>query len=238
LAGGCGASLNNPDVDAAFGPAGQPGAAKVGDAVDGSQQTEAAKIADKFTSVAKPGSAGYKIGPQDVLDISVFKVPDLSKSLQVADSGTINMPLVGDIRAAGLTAQEVERNLTKKLGASYLQNPQVTVFVKEFNSQRVTVEGAVKKPGVYPFRGQNSLLQMIAQAEGLNDVADSTVVVFRQMEGKRAAARFDIDAIRRGESDDPSLQPGDLIVANSSALKETFGNVIKALPVASVFALL
>ena len=100
------------------------------------------------------------------MDVSVFKVPELSKSVQVADTGTINLPLVGEVPAAGKTAQEVEQDLTKKLGAKYLQNPQVTVFVKEYNSQRVTIEGAVKKPGVYPVRGKTSLLQFIAMAEG------------------------------------------------------------------------
>ena len=83
--------------------------------------------------VAKPGSregVGYKIGPLDVLDISVFKVPELSKTVQVADAGTINLPLVGEIRAGGMTAQEVERDLTARLDAKYLRKPQVTVLSK------------------------------------------------------------------------------------------------------------
>jgi polysaccharide export outer membrane protein len=100
-----------------------------------------------MTAVTDPSSSAYKIGPLDVLDISVFKVAELSKSVQVADGGTINLPLVGEVPAAGKTAQEVETDLTAKLGAKYLQSPQVTVFVKEYNSQRVTVDGAVKKPG-------------------------------------------------------------------------------------------
>ncbi|MEZ5855394.1 MAG: polysaccharide biosynthesis/export family protein [Hyphomicrobiaceae bacterium] len=72
-----------------------------------------------------------------------------SKSVQVANSGTINLPLVGDIVAAGRTARDIERDLSAKLGAKYLRNPQVTVFVKEYNSQRITVEGAVNKPDVF-----------------------------------------------------------------------------------------
>ena len=84
-----------------------------------------------------PGSEGYRIGPQDVLDISVYQAPDLTKSVQVAESGTINLPLVGDVRAGGVTARELEQDLKSKYGARYLQNPQVTVFVREYNSQRV-----------------------------------------------------------------------------------------------------
>ena len=83
----------------------------------------------------------------DVLEISVFKVPELSKSVQVADTGTINMPLLGEVPAAGKTAQEIEQDLTRQLGAKYLKNPQVTVFVKDHNSQMVTIEGAVMKSG-------------------------------------------------------------------------------------------
>ena len=119
--------------------------------------------------VATPANSAYEIGPLDVLDISVFQVPDLTKSVQVSDTGTINLPLVGEIAVAGRTAQEVERDLTSRLGAKYLQNPQVTVYVKDYNSQRVTVTGAVSKPGVYPIKGRTSLMQVVAMAGGLGD---------------------------------------------------------------------
>lgn len=250
--GGCGASLNNEQMTALNAPAASGQAANgPASAVTPGGQTaspvetsavdatgSAKRAADEMTRSATPGSTAYKVGPLDVLEVSVFKVQELSKSVQVADSGTINLPLVGEVPAAGRTAQDIERDLTAKLGAKYLQNPQVTVFVKEFNSQRVTVEGAVKKPGVYPIKGNNSLLQFIATAEGLDPNSDSTVVVFRQANGKRTAARFDVSEIRSGKSEDPAIQSGDVIVAGSSAAKETFNNFIKLLPVTSVFALL
>jgi polysaccharide export outer membrane protein len=200
--------------------------------------TGAIQAADQFTSAAKPGDTAYKIGPLDVLEVSVFQVPELSKTVQVADTGTVNLPLVGEIPASGHTAQQVERDLTARLGAKYLQKPQVTVYVKEYNSQRVTVEGAVKKPGVYPIRAKTSLLQSIAMAEGLDVVADSTVVVFRQSDGRRAAAKFDIGHIRAGRVEDPAIQSGDVIVVSSSMMKETFNALIKLLPATSAFALL
>jgi polysaccharide export outer membrane protein len=196
------------------------------------------QIADAFASVATPGATTYKIGSLDVLDISVFKVPELSKSVQVAGTGAINLPLVGEIPAAGRTAQELERDITSRLGAKYLQNPQVTVYVKEYSSQRVTVEGAVKRSGVYPIKGKTSLLQSIAMAEGLDPSSDATVVVFRTNDGKRSAAKFDIGEIRKGQAEDPELQAGDIVVAGSSAMKETFNNFIKVLPLAGIFALL
>ena len=132
----------------------------------------AEKAAQTLTASATPGNSAYLIGPQDVLDVSVFKVPELTKSVQVADTGTINLPLVEEVPAMGKTTHDLERDLTAKLGGKYLQKPQVTVVVKEYNSQRVTVEGAVKKPGVYPVRGQMTLLQLVASAEGLSDNSD------------------------------------------------------------------
>ena len=126
-----------------------------------------ARAPDAPTSAATPVNGAYKIGPLDVLDISVFQVPELTKSVQVTDSGTVNLPLVGEISVAGKSAQEVERDLTARLGAKYVKNPQVTVYVKEYNSQRVTITGAVKNPGVYPIKGNTSLVQVVAMAGGL-----------------------------------------------------------------------
>lgn len=200
--------------------------------------TNAKEATKQFTSVATPGEQGYKIGPQDVLEFSVFKVPELGKTVQVADTGTINLPLVGEVRAAGLTATQLERDLEKQLGAKYLQKPQVTVLVKEFNSQRITIEGSVKKPGVYPVRGKATLLQYVAMAEGLDPLADSTIVVFREVDGKRAAARFDINDIRSGATKDPVLTAGDIVVVSNSMIKESLNNVLKFLPLMTVFALL
>jgi polysaccharide export outer membrane protein len=199
-------------------------------------KAEVARAAERYVASTTPGSSGYKIGPQDVLDITVFQAPDLSKSVQVAEAGMINLPLVGTIPASGKTATEIERDLQAKLGAKYLKSPQVSVYVKEFNSQRVTVQGAVKKPGVFPFRGHYTLMQTIAMAEGMDkDLASSDVVVFRTTDGAHSAIRFDVDNIRSGRSPDPEIQAGDLIVVDDSAAKAGF-NIFKSLvPLASPF---
>jgi polysaccharide export outer membrane protein len=216
---------------------------KTGSGVMLASATEAAPLrvppsAGMLTSGGTPGNAGYKIGPADVLDISVFKVPELARTVLVDDIGTINLPLLGDVPAAGRTTRELERDLAKKLGAKYLQSPQVTVAIKEYNSQRVTVEGAVKTPGVHALKGKTSLLQLVAMSGGLDSAtSDSTVVIFRNTDGKRYAAKFDLGAIKKGEAQDPPILPGDVVVANSSALKAAWGDFLKALPVAS-FALL
>lgn len=194
----------------------------------------ASQAADTLTAVAKPGNAAYKIGPLDVLSISVFKVPDLNKDVQVAEDGSINYPLIGDIAAAGRTARELEQQLSKQLGAKYLKNPQVTVMVKEFNSQRVTVSGSVKSSGVYAIKGATSLMQVVAMAGDVDTNTDSgDVVVFRTINGQRSAAKFDIDAIKAGRAADPQVEPGDVVVVNSSATKVALHNVLTALPLAS-----
>lgn len=238
---GCGTSFNGTaqtELALAEAPQGGAGLTSPTGSANARHAVPLPRAADAFASANTPGSSAYKVGPQDVLDISVFKVPELSRSVQVADSGSVNLPLVGEVPAAGKTAQELERDLAAKLGAKYLQSPQVTVFVKEFNSQRVTVEGAVKKPGVYPLRGKNSLLQVIATAEGLDPAADLEVVVFRQADGRRSAAKFDVDEIRAGRAEDPIVQQGDVIVVNASTIKGVFNNLMKILPAGGAFVAL
>ena len=188
-------------------------------------------------AVSTPGSTGYKIGPQDILDITVFKVAELSRTVQVSETGSINFPLIGEVPAAGRTATQLERELAAKLGVKYLRSPQVTVATKEYNSQRVTVEGAVKKPGVYPLRGRTTLLQLIAVCEGPTEVADSDIVVFRQSGGKRQASRFNIDEMRAGRLEDPLLESGDVVIASESGMKTAFQNVMKAVPLANFIRL-
>jgi polysaccharide export outer membrane protein len=226
---GCGGSLSNELTQ---------GESKSGYGLSSEPTVKLPREAEALTAAATPGSNAYKIGPQDTIEIAVFKVPDLSRTVQVADTGTVNLPLVGDVAAAGKTTQQLERDLVKRYGGKYLQSPQVSVSVKEYNSHRVTIEGAVKKPGVYPIRGKSSLLQFIATAEGLDASADSTVVVFRTTNGKRSAAKFDLASVRSGDTPDPTIQSGDMIIAGSSAIRETFNNILKALPIAGVFAML
>ena len=154
------------------------------------------------------------------MEVTVFKAPELSKTVQVSEAGTINFPLIGELGAAGKTAREIEQEMTKRLGSKYLQNPQISVFVKEYFSQRITIEGAIKKPGVYPIAGGLSLLQAMAQAGGFEDTASHTVVLFRQVDGKRLGAKYDVSSIRDGSEEDPQLQAGDVIIVASSDLKE------------------
>jgi polysaccharide export outer membrane protein len=206
-------------------------------ATDAAGTSALSRAADKYTSAATPGSSAYKIGATDVVDISVFKVADLSKTVQVGQDGLINYPLVGEISAGGKTAHDVELELSRKLSAKYIQLPQVSVFIREYNSQRVTVDGSIKHPGVYTLKGHTTLVQVLAMAEGVDmNVASGEVVIFRRINGQRSAARFDVTAINDGKFDDPELQPGDVIVVDTSATKVAIQSILKVLPAAATAA--
>ena len=106
------------------------------------------------------------------------------------------------------------------------------MFVKESNSQRVTISGAIDKPGIYPIKGPTSLMQIVALAGGFKDQSDSTVLILRQKAGSRMAARYDVSEIQAGRAQDPLLQANDVLVAGTSAIKQTFNTILKALPIA------
>jgi polysaccharide export outer membrane protein len=198
----------------------------------------AAEAAAKLTSAGTPGSNAYKIGPLDVLDVAVFKVPDLSKTVQVGEDGTITYPLIGQVHAAGRTAHDLEVDLKQKLGEKYLRSPQINVLVKEYNSQRVTISGAVKTTGVYAIKGKTTLLQVIAMAGDIDgSTASGDIVVFRTVDGQRSAARFEADSVKNGKVDDPEVLPGDVIVVDTSATKVALSNVLRVLPLATSAAI-
>ena len=200
-------------------------------------QADIARAAGKYVASSTPGAAGYLVGPQDVLDVTVFKAPDLSKTLQVAEDGTINLPLTGQMMAAGKSPSQLEREIQTQLNARYMKSPQVTVFVKEYNSQRVTVEGAVKTPGVFPLRGHETLMQVIAKGGGLDrQVASSNVVIFRTTDGARTVARYDLDAIHSGGAPDPQVLPGDVVVVDDSMAKQGLQVFLKLTPLATPIA--
>jgi len=184
------------------------------------------------------GVSDYRVGPQDLIEITVFQVPDLSRTVRVNSGGQISLPLIGVVQAGGLTIPQLEAAIGKQLSQKYLQDPQVTAFVKEFTSQRVTLEGAVAKPGIYSLTGRTTLLQAIAMGGGLDRVADPRgVVIFRQIGGKKMGAVFDVRNIRSGIDEDPLLYGDDVVVVEESGSKTALRRFIEAMPVLSVFTL-
>jgi len=182
-------------------------------------------------STPKPSIDDYRLGMHDLIEISVFQVPELSRTVRVNAAGKIALPMIGTVVAGGLTTAELEAEIAKKLAADYLQDPQVSVFVKEGVSQRVIIEGQVKKNGVYALAGRTTLLQAIAMAEGLAPLAnENEVKVFRQRDdGRKEMMVFDLESIRTGRTEDPLVRGNDVVVIEASATKSFIKNVTDTL---------
>ena len=203
-------------------------------------ETTAASTIDPLAMQAQSvgiDSDQYLIGPTDVLKVSVFQVPDLSfDELRVDSSGNIQMPLIGTVRAANLTTSQLSETLRDQLGARYLQNPQVSISVVTSASQKVTVDGDVTKPGVYEMQGRTTLVQAIAMAEGPTRTADlSSVAVFRNANGQRMVAVFDLRAIRNGAMEDPVILGDDVVVVDRSRLNSAMREILSAVPALAIF---
>lgn len=174
----------------------------------------------------------YRIAPDDVLRIQVYHEPGLSlEDAQVTAAGMVRMPLIGDVPVAGLSAGEASDVVAGKLGQRYLVSPQVTIFVKKAVGRRITVDGEVRDPGLFPIDGRIGLLQAVAMAKGPTRLASlRQVIVVRQIDGRRQAAMFDLAAIRKGEAADPEILPGDTVIVGLSRAKAILGGALLAAP--------
>lgn len=183
-----------------------------------------------------PLEGGYRIAPVDVLTIKVFGMEDLSGDYQVDLRGNLAMPLIGEVTAVGKSPAELKSLLTEKYAASYLENPDITVGIKEAKGQAVTVDGSVNKPGSYPVIGPMTLMQAVALAEGTDELANlRRVAIFRTIDGKRQAAAFDLVSIRRGEVPDPQVYSGDIVIVDGSNIKENYKKFTQAFPLFAIF---
>lgn len=179
---------------------------------------------------------GYKLAPLDVVTITVYQVPDLSKDYSVDVSGRLTMSLVGPMNALGLSTNELATQIERKLGERYLRDPNVVVSLKESRTRVVTVDGSVRQPGVFPAAGSLTLLQTVALARGTDDFANPRrVAIFRTVQGKRMAAAFDLVRIRRGEEQDPQIFAGDVVVVDGSNLRKIQREIFQSLPLLPIF---
>lgn len=174
----------------------------------------------------------YMVGPFDKLEIDVFGVEGLEKREIAADSfGRISFPLVGVVEASGLTLRELETTLARGLQAKGIRHPEVTANLKELVGQRVTVDGEVVQPGVYPILGSMTLTKAIATARGLDEFAKlDDVVVLRTAGGVRYAALYNLAAIRRGNYADPALYANDTVIVGESRARRMFKDLLQVAP--------
>jgi polysaccharide export outer membrane protein len=172
-----------------------------------------AKPANNIETAILSNANDYKIGPEDLLDISVWKNPELSRTVPVRPDGKVSLPLVNDIRAAGLTPTELRQQLIDRL-AEFIPAPEVAVIVREVHSMKVAVVGSVKTPGRYELKSAATVLEMIALAQGFTDfAARDRVVVLRQENGETKRIPFNYRKVAAGdEQANLVVQPGDIIV--------------------------
>ena len=180
----------------------------------------------------------YALRPSDVIGVNVFREENLSvESVAIGADGFVSLPLIGAIKAEGLTTRDLESVVTQRLRQTYLKRPAVNVNIAEYKSHRVTVEGAVKEPGVYAFQPGDRLSSAIALANGNERTANlSDIAVFREFDGEMAIARFDYKQIQQGAAMDPIINPGDRVVIGTSKLSQAWQDVLKALPAVGLFA--
>ena len=154
------------------------------------------------------------IGPDDALDVIVWRDKDMSASVQVRPDGKISLPLVNDIQAAGLTPDQL-RETIKTAVARFVTDPSVTIVVKQINSRKVFVTGSVNKPGPYPLSDTMTVLQMLALAGGLSEYANGKeILVMRTERGQTQSFKFNYKDVSKGKNLQQNivLRPGDTIV--------------------------
>lgn len=164
----------------------------------------------------------YILGPEDVLEITVWRNTDLSKVVTVRPDGKISLPLIGDVTAAGKTTVQLADDISVKL-KEYKENPQVSILVKEVNSYAIYVLGEVSKPGKYPLKSKTTLLQAITVGGGFTPTAArNKIVVFRFAKDGSAQikikASYDDIVLRDGSNQNIEMKPGDQIVVPSETM--------------------
>lgn len=164
-------------------------------------------------------SSDYLIGPEDVLQITVFSVHDLDETVRVSNDGTIVIPLLGRVEASGLTADQLRHRLEKDLGKNLLQNPQVSVFVAQFHARPVSIVGAVEKPGIYQITGPRSLVEMLSLAGGLarRNTAAAGKLIYITRPGGFANLKI-VPGMHRVSSDKISIDVKDLLYTQMRGL--------------------
>lgn len=158
--------------------------------------------------------ADYVIGPEDVLSVFVWREKDLTADVMVRPDGRVSLPLLNDIQAAGLTPEQFRETVTKA-AARYVEEPNVTIVVKEINSRKVFVTGEVEKPGTYPLLGPLNVLQLITLAGGLREYADAkNITIQRNVGGSIQTLKFNYKDVIKGKRLEQNilLKPGDTVI--------------------------
>ena len=220
-----------------------PADARVGVPLDSAIPSTTADAATAAPSVAPTNVISYILGPEDQITVRVFAANDIpDKPVQIDNDGSVTLPMIGTVHAAGLTVEQLEDNLVIAY-KKYFKDPQVTVQVNDFRSQPVSVAGNVTKPGVVQLRGNRNLMEVIGQAGGLRADAGDSVLITRNLSegpiplagaftdptGKYSVAHINIRSIMSGKDPEANIQikPHDVITVPRARLIYVLGNVTR-----------
>ncbi len=176
----------------------------------------------------------YRIAQDDLLDVTVFEVPELSTSSRVSVAGTLALPLIGAVNAKGRTTEELALIIQDELKKKYINDPHVSIFVKEYASQPVSVLGAVRAPGIYQIRGQKFLMDILAMAQGLDPAAGKTIQIIRRTSDE---PNISDSSNAPPKTETISIDVADLFQNGRTELniRINAGDVINVLPALSIF---
>ena len=200
-----------------------------------SSPTTTALASSRDSADVSGDATDYRITPQDILQVAVFQVPDLTRTVQVDGSGFVTLPLVGNVPVRGKTVLQAQNDITGRYQKSYLQSPQVTVSLVK-SGQRVTVSGAVKGPTVLTLDVPLTLSMAIAQAGGMGETGNpERVHIARPTTGEAVEdSVFNLTDIQAGKAPNPMLRGGDIVVVEDSQTKLALKNIKDVLPLAAV----
>lgn len=179
----------------------------------------------------------YLLLPGDVVSVQVYGEPELSVAeVSLDNAGMLNLPLIGGVRASGMTADELSSAIEAAYAAKFVRDPRVAVLVKKTQLRTIAVEGEVALPGVYPYVEGQTLLTALALARSTTEKAKlDEVMIFRTVDAQKMAGRFDIRAIRGGRMPDVALLPGDIVVVGFSGPRGAFLDALRAIPAIGIF---
>ena len=176
--------------------------------------------------------------PGDQINVNVFQEENLSTENAVIDqAGNVSLPLIGEMRAAGLSPSQLSHAIEVAYSGQYLRNPHVNVVLEKAAPRVVSVEGQVAHAGVYEVQRGYTLLSALALAGSPTEVAKlDEVLIFRQKDGERMGGRFDVTDIRAGRAPDPTILPGDVIVVGYARVRGAYLDFLKAAPIVGAFS--
>ena len=199
-----------------------------------SSPTTTALASSRDSADVSGGATDYRITPQDILQVAVFQVPDLTRTVQVDGSGFVTLPLVGNVQVQGKSLLQAQNDITGRYQKSYLQSPQVTVSLVK-SGQRVTVSGAVKGPAVLSLDVPLTLNMAVAQAGGMGETGNPERVHIARTTGEAVEdSVHNLNDIQAGKAPNPMLRGGDIVVVEDSQTRLALKNIKDVLPLAAV----